>query len=39
MTGRLQQAADERRELAEFLETITDEQWASPSLVAGLACC
>lgn len=30
-----QLAADERRDLADFLETLTPEQWQQPSLCAG----
>lgn len=35
MVDWMRAAADERRDLADFLETLTEEQWARPSLCAG----
>lgn len=35
MTDWLQAAADERRDLAEFLQTLASEQWTAPSLCNG----
>jgi uncharacterized protein (TIGR03083 family) len=35
MTDWMRAAADERHDLADFLQTLTDGQWASPSLCEG----
>jgi uncharacterized protein (TIGR03083 family) len=37
MADRMQLAADERRDLADLLDTLDPEQWAHPSLCEGWA--